>query len=193
MLRSIVRQEYFCDQVTLINTGLNKARRSGTEREPEQERRQEREIILSDDSACGMFFEMVLHPYNEYHTSHTSLSSSLLSRPRSKWMWKLLSYVGLFATLWSLQSVEFSRPEYWSGVGSCSLLQGISPTQGSNPRPLHCRRVLQAQTLTHQPLCQHWEDQPFSPPSLPHAVSPCVSASFTSNQHPLFLHFTSVL
>jgi len=38
--------------------------------------------------------------------------------------------------------MEFSRPEYWSpwnspgqntGVGSCSLLQGIFPTQGSKP------------------------------------------------------------
>ena len=34
------------------------------------------------------------------------------------------------------QSIEFSRPEYWS---SCSLLQGIFPNQGSNPGLLHCR------------------------------------------------------
>ena len=38
------------------------------------------------------------------------------------------------------QSMEFSRPEY--GVGSCSLLQEIIPTQGSNPGPLHCRQIL---------------------------------------------------
>ena len=36
--------------------------------------------------------------------------------------------------------LEFSRPEY--GVGSFSLLQGIFPTQGSNPGLLHCRRIL---------------------------------------------------
>ena len=30
-----------------------------------------------------------------------------------------------------IQSMGFSRPEYWSG--SLSLLQGIFPTQGSNP------------------------------------------------------------
>ena len=35
--------------------------------------------------------------------------------------------------------MEFSRSE--SGVGSLSLLQGIFPTQGSNPG-LHCRRIL---------------------------------------------------
>ena len=29
--------------------------------------------------------------------------------------WKLLSDVRLFATLLIIQSVEFSRPEYWSG------------------------------------------------------------------------------
>ena len=32
-----------------------------------------------------------------------------------KWKWKLLSCVWLFATPWTIQSVEFSRPEYWSG------------------------------------------------------------------------------
>ena len=29
--------------------------------------------------------------------------------------WKLLSRVWLFATPWTIQSLEFSRPEYWSG------------------------------------------------------------------------------
>ena len=32
-----------------------------------------------------------------------------------KWKWKLLSHVQLFATPWTIQSMEFSRPEYWSG------------------------------------------------------------------------------
>ena len=36
--------------------------------------------------------------------------------------------------------MEFFRPEYW--VGSLSLLQGIFPTQGSNPRLPHCRQIL---------------------------------------------------
>ena len=36
--------------------------------------------------------------------------------------------------------MEFSRPQYW--VGSLSLLQGIFPTQGSNPALLHCRWIL---------------------------------------------------
>ena len=32
-----------------------------------------------------------------------------------KWKWKLLSHVQLFVTPWTIQSMEFSRPEYWSG------------------------------------------------------------------------------
>ena len=33
-------------------------------------------------------------------------------------------------------------PDQNTGVGSLSLLQGIFPTQGSNPGLLHCRRIL---------------------------------------------------
>ena len=33
-----------------------------------------------------------------------------------KWSeWKSLSFVRLFVTPWTIQSMEFSRPEYWSG------------------------------------------------------------------------------
>ena len=32
-----------------------------------------------------------------------------------KWKWKPLSRVWLFVTPWTTQSMEFSRPEYWSG------------------------------------------------------------------------------
>ena len=32
-----------------------------------------------------------------------------------KWKCKSLSYVLLFVTPWTIQSMEFSRPEYWSG------------------------------------------------------------------------------
>ena len=45
--------------------------------------------------------------------------------------WKLLRCVQLFVTPWTIQSTEFSRPEYWSGYQS--LLQSIFSTQGSNP------------------------------------------------------------
>ena len=32
-----------------------------------------------------------------------------------KWKWNSLSSVRLFEILWTIQSTEFSRPEYWSG------------------------------------------------------------------------------
>ena len=38
---------------------------------------------------------------------------------------------------WTIQSLEFSRPEYW--CGNLSLLQGIFPTQKSNTGLPHCR------------------------------------------------------
>ena len=38
-----------------------------------------------------------------------------------------------------------------TGVGSLSLLQGIFPTQGSNPGLRHCRQMLYP--LSHQVLC----------------------------------------
>ena len=36
----------------------------------------------------------------------------------------------------------WNSPVQNSGVGSCSLLQGIFPTLGSNPGLLHCRQIL---------------------------------------------------
>ena len=42
--------------------------------------------------------------------------------------------------------MEFSGQN--TGVGSLSLLQGVFPTQGSNPDLLHCRQILHP--LSHQ-------------------------------------------
>ena len=53
---------------------------------------------------------------------------------------KSLSHVWLFGTPWTLQSLEFSRPEYERG--SLSLLHRIFPTQGSNPGLPPCRWIL---------------------------------------------------
>ena len=41
----------------------------------------------------------------------------------------------------------WNSPGQNSGVGSCSLLQGIFPTQGSNPGLVHCRILYQ---LSHK-------------------------------------------
>ena len=55
-----------------------------------------------------------------------------------KWKWKSLSCVQLFVTLWTIESMEFSRAEYWS----ISLLQWIFLTQELNRGLLHCRWIL---------------------------------------------------
>ena len=66
-------------------------------------------------------------------------------------------------SLWSqgLYSPWNSQDQH-TGVGSLSLLQGIFPTQGSNPGLPHCRRILYH--LSHQgsPGILEWAAYPFS-------------------------------
>ena len=64
-----------------------------------------------------------------------------------KWKWKLLSHAWLFTTPWTIYSPWNSLSQN-TRVGSHSLLQGIFPTQGSNPGLPHCRRILYP--LSHQ-------------------------------------------
>ena len=71
--------------------------------------------------------------------------SLILVFPFVKWKWKSLSRVELFATPWTIQ---WNSPGQNTGVGSRSLLQGIFPTQGSNPGLPHCRQILYQ--LSHQ-------------------------------------------
>ena len=77
-----------------------------------------------------------------------------------KWNWELLSRVGLFAALCTIQTMELSRSEYWSG--SLSLLQGISPTQGLNPGLLHCGHILYQLSHKGSPRILEWVAYPFS-------------------------------
>ena len=46
----------------------------------------------------------------------------------------------------------WNSPGKNTGVGSCSLPQGIFPTQGSNPGPWHCRQILYH--LSHHPFTE---------------------------------------
>ena len=68
---------------------------------------------------------------------------------------KLLSRVRLFATPWTTQSTEFSRPEYWRGL-PCPGPAGL-PNPGIKPRS----RELQASS------------QPAEPPGKPVACPQC--------------------
>ena len=49
-----------------------------------------------------------------------------------------------------------------TGVGSLSLLQGIFPTQGSNPGLLHCRQILYQLSHKGSPRILEWVAHPFS-------------------------------
>ena len=53
--------------------------------------------------------------------------------------------VRLFATAWTIQSMEFSKPEYWNGQPFPS--PGDLPNQGIEPRS----STLQADSLSAEP------------------------------------------
>ena len=53
----------------------------------------------------------------------------------------------------------WDSPGQNTGVGSLSLLQGIFPTQGSNPSCLHCRQVLYQMSHRGSPRIPAWEAQ----------------------------------
>ena len=57
------------------------------------------------EAICGKYFFFFYVVFNFY----------MLLLSERKWKWKLLSPVWLFAIPWTIQSMEFSRPEYWSG------------------------------------------------------------------------------
>ena len=64
-----------------------------------------------------------------------------------------------------LDSSPWNSPGQDAGVGSLSLLQGIFPTQGSNPGLPHCRRIIYQLSYKGRPRILEW---PFpSPADLP--------------------------
>ena len=71
-----------------------------------------------------------------------------------------------------------------TGVGSLSLLQGMFPTQGLNPRFPHCRRILYQMSHKGSPRIQGWVAYPFSSrssqPRNATGVS-CIAGGFFTN------------
>ena len=74
------------------------------------------------------------------------LTKRMLNRYWQNRKWESESCSVVSKSLWLYSS--WNSPSQNTGVGSCSLLQGIFPTQQSNPGPLHCRWVLYH--LSHQ-------------------------------------------
>ena len=96
--------------------------------------------------------------------------------------WKSLSFVQLFATPWTLQSMEFSRPEYWSGQPFPS--PGIFQTPGSNPGLPHCRQTLYQLSHKWSPRILEWVADPFSRGSSRPRIwtgASCIAGRFFTN------------
>ena len=71
-----------------------------------------------------------------------------------------------------------------TGVSSLSLLQGIFPTQGSNPGLLHCRQILYQLSHKGSPRILEWVTYPFSRgSSWPRNRTrvPCIAGGFFTN------------
>ena len=78
----------------------------------------------------------------------------------TQWKWKLLSHVQLVATPWTVS--PWNSPGQNTGVGNCSLLQGIIPTQGSNLGLSHWRRILYQLSYQGSPRILEWVAVSFS-------------------------------
>ena len=68
----------------------------------------------------------------------------------------------LCPTLCHSMDYPWNSPDQNTGVGSLSLLQGIFPTQGSNPGLLHWRRILYQLSHKRSPRILEWVAYSFS-------------------------------
>ena len=80
----------------------------------------------------------------------------------------MLSQSVMSHSLWPMDcslpgsSVHWDSPGKNTGVGCHTLLQGIFPTQGSNPSLPHCRWILYCQSHQGSPWILDWVAYPFS-------------------------------
>ena len=75
-------------------------------------------ILIRSSWTYGFWIHNLVLSFSTYVTSSKLLKlplSSVWNGNINKRKCKLLSHVRLFATPWTIQSMEFSRPEYWSG------------------------------------------------------------------------------
>ena len=78
----------------------------------------------------------------------------------------------------------WNSPGQNTGVGSLSLLQGIFPTQGSNPGLSHCRQILYQLSHKGNPRILEWVAYPFSRESSRprnQIVVSCIAGRFFTN------------
>ena len=105
-------------------------------------------IVLWAFTVCVMlelrtWINVCVCVYVQFNIKH--VGQSLLGMLFDVCMLSCFRHVWLFATPWTVThqaplSMGISRQECWSGLPT--LLQGIFPTQVSNPGLLHCRQIL---------------------------------------------------
>ena len=140
-----------------------------------------------------MFLEFPCFFYDPTDVDNLISGSSAFSKS-SLYIWKFsvhvllkvkvksFSRVWLFAAPWTIESMEFSSQN--TGMGNLSLLQGIFPTQGSNPGLLNCRQILYQLGHKGNPRILEWVAYPFcgrsSWPRNQNGVS-CIAGGFFTN------------
>ena len=145
--------------------------------------------IIEKDFFCN-FFPHIPFYYGQLSRSVESIDLTVLriitnSHSIPQWKCKSLSHVWLFATQWTIQSMEFSRP---AGVDSLSLLQGIFPTQELNPGLLHCGQIFTSWATREAQ--EYWRGvaYPFSSgSSRPRNLTgiSCIAGGFFTTVHPV--------
>ena len=101
-------------------------------------------LTSQQNPASWGLYRKLTNPSCSGHTCKTSLCQQVLYRIRSGCQSSESESRSVLSD--SLQSnglcSPWNSPGQNTGVGSLSLLQGISPTQGSNPGLPHCRQIL---------------------------------------------------
>ena len=114
-----------------------------------------------------------LRPFEHHRPSaaHIKLASrdqSILMYPPQGSPWPHMkseseSYSVFSDSLWPHRLYSpWNSPGQNTGVGNLSLLQGIFPTQGSNPGLPHCRQILYQLSHKGSPRMLEWVAYPFS-------------------------------
>ena len=129
-----------------------------------------------------------LQPWTSSHVLSDSMNLTFL-RVLYKWyqtvsVWTYYESESISCSVVSDSLWPWNSPGQNTGVGSLSLLQGIFPTQGSNPGLPHCRWILYQLSHRGNPRILEWVAFPFSkgssPPRDPTGVSCIAGRFFTS-------------
>ena len=142
--------------------------------------------ILKTDLGLRLSKELLTF-YAGKHTQISALGATDINRPCS---WPLVSsapkesesHSVVSNSLWTQGLYSpWNSPGQNTGVGSPSLLQGIFPTQGSNPGLPHCRKILYQLSHKGSPRIMEWVAyQGSSWPRNQSRVS-CIAGGFFTN------------